>query len=133
VAVVNPDGRIKKVGNVTIGGNELIGAAEPEWPSVDQSPFTPYATNVRSTGSSSDITLSNIRIPPNTNPTFSGNTTIYGVLYIQSPNKVSFTGNVNIVGCVVCETPAFNNLATNQVKFTGNVTTAGGQPVRWPA
>ena len=125
VAVVNPDGSIKKVGNVTIGGSELIGAPEPEWPSVDQSPFIPYATNVRSSGGTGDYTFSNIRIPPNTNPTFSGNVTIYGVLYIQSPNKVTFSGNVNIVGCVVCETPAFNNLATNQVKFTGNVTTAG--------
>lgn len=123
--VCNPTGQIKKTGNVHIGGNQIIGAQEPQWPTVDITPFTPYATNVRSTGASGTITLTNIRIPPNSNPTFSGNTTIQGVVYIQSPNKVSFTGNVTLTGVIVCDTPAVPNLTNNVVKFTGNVQTYG--------
>jgi filamentous hemagglutinin family protein len=125
VAVCNPDGNIRKTGNIHIGGQQIIGAPEPEWPQVDITPFTPYATNVRSTGASGNITLSNIRIPANSNPTFSGNTTINGVVYVQSPNKVSFTGNVTMVGVIVCDTPAIYNLSNNQVSFTGNVTSQG--------
>lgn len=123
--VVNPNGHISKTSNATIAGQQRIGVQEPQWPQVDQSVFVPYATNVRSTGASSNLTLSNVRIPPNSNPTFSGNLTIFGVLYIQSPNKVNFAGNTNIIGCVICETPAVNNLRNNEVKFTGNLTTSG--------
>ncbi|MCX5655383.1 MAG: hypothetical protein NTY65_12110 [Planctomycetota bacterium] len=124
VVVINPNGRISKTGNVTIGGSQTIGATEPQWPQVDITPFTPYATNVRSSGGSG-LTLSNIRIPPNTNPTFSGNTTIQGVVYIQAPNKVTFSGNATIIGCIVADQPAVDNLTANQIRFTGNVSTAG--------
>jgi len=123
--VVNPNGHISNKGSSTIGGQQRIGVQEPQWPQVDQSVFVPYATNVRSTGSSGDLVLSNIRIPPNTNPTFSGNVTIYGVVYVQSPNKVTFSGNANLIGCIVCEAPAVNNLTDNQIKFTGTLTTSG--------
>ena len=123
--VVNPAGRISKTGNVTIGGAQIIGASEPQWPQVDISPFTGYATNVRSTGAEGDITLSNIRIPPNSNPTFAGNTTIRGVVYVQAPNKVTFSGNVTFIGCIVADQPAVDNLTANQIKFTGNVATSG--------
>jgi len=123
--VCNPAGKIKKTGNITINGQQIIGAPEPEWPQVDISPFTPYATNIRSSGASGNITLSNIRIPPNSNPTFSGNTTIYGVVYVQAPNKVSFTGNVTMIGTIVCDTPAVYNLTNNKIKFTGNVSSQG--------
>ena len=124
VVVINPDGRISKTGNVTIGGTQTIGASEPQWPQVDISPFTPYATNVQSSGGS-NLTLSNITIPPNTNPTFSGNTTIRGVVYIQAPNKVTFSGNTTIIGAIVADQPAVDNLTANQIKFTGSVSTAG--------
>ena len=125
VGVVNPNGQISTTGNVIIVGQQRIGVQEPQWPQVDQSVFIPYATNVQSSGGSANMVLSNIRIPPNSNPTFSGNLTIFGVVYIQSPNKVTFAGNTNLIGCVICETPAVNNLNNNQVKFTGNLTTSG--------
>ncbi len=124
VDICNPYGQISKTGNIHIGGQQIIGAPEPQWPTVDITPFTPYATNVQSSGAS-NATLTNIRIPPNTNPTFSGNTTIQGVVYIQSPNKVSFTGNVTMTGVIVCDSPATPNLSANQIKFTGNVSAAG--------
>jgi hypothetical protein len=123
--VVNPDGRISKTSNVTIGGSQTIGATEPQWPQVDITPFKQYATNTYSGSGSGDLTLSNIVIPPNTNPTFSGNTTIRGVVYIQPPNKVTFSGNTTIIGVIVADPPAVDNLTANQVKFTGNISTSG--------
>jgi len=124
-AVVNPDGRIRKVGNVIIGGDQVIGAAEPEWPQVDISCFKPFATHTYSGTGSGDLILSNVRIPPNTNPTFSGNVVILGVLYIQPPNKVTFSGNASIVGVIVADEPTSDNLTANQIKFTGNASSAG--------
>jgi Tfp pilus assembly protein PilX len=124
VVVCNSAGSISKTGNVTIRGNQIINAPQPDWPTVNISPFSAYATTTRTTGGSS-VTLSNIRIPPNSNPTFSGNTTINGVVYVQSPNKVSFTGNVTLTGVIVCDTPAAPSLTKNAIKFTGNLQTYG--------
>ena len=45
----------------------------------------------------------NVIIPPNTNPMFSGPTTIEGVVYIKQPNKVTFNGNCTITGVIVGE------------------------------
>jgi hypothetical protein len=124
VSVCNPDGRISKTGNITIDGAQNIGAPEPQWPTVDITPFTPFATNPQTLGGS-NVNLRNIRIPPGTNPIFSGNSTLSGVIYIQSPNRVTFTGNVIVTGVIVCDTPTVPNLANNYVKFTGNVQTYG--------
>jgi len=117
--VVNPNGHIA-MGNGTVGGRELIGVEEPQWPQVDQDVFSPYATNTCTSGGQ-NITLSNVRIPPNTNPTFSGNVTILGVMYVQTPNKVTFTGNCTITGVIVCQTPTVDNLTANSVEFKGTV------------
>ena len=118
-SVCNPNGQI--VGGSSIQGQKIIGAPEPDWPVVDITPFTPYATNVYSGGSN----LTNVRIPPNTNPSFKGNTIITGVLYIQSPNVVEFKKDVTVVGCIVCEPPAVNNLNANQIQFKANVNATG--------
>lgn len=120
-AVCNPDGQINVGGSSHIDGQQIIGAPEPDWPVVDITPFTPYATNVYSGGDN----LTNVRIPPNTNPSFNGNTTITGVLYIQSPNVVEFKKDVTVVGCIVCEPPPINNPNTNQIQFKANVYATG--------
>jgi hypothetical protein len=124
VSVCDFDGVIKKTGNIYVG-DQATNVSEPDWPTVDITDFTPYATNVMSCSCISNATVENIRIPPNTNPTFSGNTIIRGVVYVQSPNKVSFTGNTTITGVIVCDTPTVPNLSTNEVKFTGNIQTYG--------
>ncbi|KPJ68796.1 MAG: hypothetical protein AMS14_11995 [Planctomycetes bacterium DG_20] len=123
--VINPNGTITKGPNVEVGGDEIIGVHEPEWPEPDVSIFRPYATNVQSGGTSGNTLLTNILIPPNTNPTFDGNTFIYGVVYVQSPNTVTFAGNTTLVGCVVCEPPAIENLDQNKLEFTGNLSSSG--------
>jgi len=125
VVVCNPNGHIRKKGNVSVGGNETIGAAEPEWPRVNTDLFKPFATNTYSGNGSGNLVLSNVRIPPNTNPNFSGNTTIFGVMYVEPPNTITFSGNTNLIGMIVCEPPAVENLTGHSVKFTGNMSTSG--------
>jgi hypothetical protein len=46
-------------------------------------------------------------------------------VYVQAPNKVTFSGNVTVIGCIVADQPAVDNLTANQIKFTGNVATSG--------
>jgi Tfp pilus assembly protein PilX len=72
---------------------------EPSFPIFDTSEYKQYATNTYTGGS----TLKNVRIPANTNPTFSGNVLIQGVLYVESPNRLSFRGGVLIEGIIVIE------------------------------
>jgi len=113
-------------GSATVGGDIIEDAPEHEWPSFDTSVFEAYATNVYDgDGNESNGTFTNLRIPAGTNPTFNGNTQLYGVIYIESPNKVTFNGNTNICGVVVCEEPTVTNYSRNQLKFNGNLTASG--------
>ncbi|MBE3123547.1 MAG: hypothetical protein IMZ65_01955, partial [Planctomycetes bacterium] len=125
VTIVNPTGEVVQRGGAVIQGETQVGVAEPEWPEVDPSVFMPYVTNIYAGSGAGDLALSNVRIPPNTNPTFSGNVVVRGVMYVESPNKVQFTGNATIIGVIVCEEPAVDDLKKNLIHFSGNVSTAG--------
>lgn len=130
VSITNPSGEIRMVGHAEIGGDVMVGVSEPTFPDVDTTIFEPYATNTVGPGTptSGNQYFENIRILANTNPTFSGNTTIRGVVYVESPNKVRFTGNLDLVGVVVVEQPEEDeelDLDDHYMKFTGNCTTGG--------
>ena len=125
VAIVNPEGEVVQRGNAAILGETRVGVDEPEWPEVDPSVFMPYITNVYAGSGAGDLILSNVRIPANTNPTFSGNVIIMGVMYVESPNKVQFTGNSTVIGTIVCQEPAIDDLRKNSLHFSGNMSTAG--------
>ena len=129
VAITNPDGDVSLRGNANVGGDILIGVPEPPFPEIDISVFEPYAVNVLDPEIhtySSDVYLENVRIPANTNPTFTANTLIRGVVYVESPNQVTFTGHVAVIGVIVAETPEGElDLADNQIRFTGNTATLG--------
>ena len=107
-------------GGVTIAGkkapelyNHIIkGVEEPELPESDSRIFLPYAVNTYKPGQK---VYTNVIIPPNTNPSFTGDTEIHGVLYIQYPNKVTFNSHTIIRGTIVVEngaTPSTKNLIT---------------------
>lgn len=94
-----------------------------EFPEMVPGPLQSYATNVLSPGLdlSQDVTLTNVRVPPNTNPKFSGKATIRGVLYVQAPNVVEFTGGTDIIGIIVTNGSQTDDSGTNQLIFRGNV------------
>jgi hypothetical protein len=131
----NPDGECDLTGNVEIGGVSArdpevadhihFGVDSVEIPRPDPSVFEPYATNVLSGPTSGNRTFTNIRIPAGTNPTFSGNINLYGVIYIEQPNDVKFSGNLHVYGVIVTEDPGPGATANNKVQFTGNTSLQG--------
>jgi len=130
VKIVNPDAVPSLSPQARIGGeggsgaldHVEIGAPPTEWPEPDPSVFTSYATGpVIYPGDPLPAALTNAVIAPGVNPSFAGNVTISGVLYIQQPNIVDFGGNVNITGVIVCDGDVDNPLASNKLIFRGDV------------
>jgi hypothetical protein len=72
----------------------------PEFPTLDPTVFKKYATNSVVNGAK---TQSNIIIKAGTNPKFNANDTVQGIMYIESPNQVTFNGNFNLKGFIVME------------------------------
>ena len=127
ISIVNPSGNIS-VSGASVGGttnpalmlaHEHVGVPAPTFPTIDTSAFTGYAT----TAYSGSGNCNNCYIPANTNPKFT-NGQINGVMLIQAPNNVTFTGNTTITGVIVSQTgssaPAFN-ATSNTISFSGNV------------
>jgi cytoskeletal protein CcmA (bactofilin family) len=133
VYITNPNGQAElQGGQASIGGETLPealnhvtpGSPEMEFPVPEPSLFEHYIEYTFGPGdnTSSDATYTNTRIPANTNPNFSGNTTIYGILYIESPNVVTFSGSIDITGIIVGDGDYMDNSQTNTITITGNIT-----------
>ncbi len=130
ISITNPTGNVSVAGS--IGGTSNVslinanhihkGVPAPDFPTVDTSAFSSYAVTKYVAGNK---TLDNFYIAPNTNPTFSGNTTIKGVLLIQTPNKVTFSGNVTIQGAIVVQNNPTGTISQNVLNFSGNTTVQG--------
>jgi hypothetical protein len=88
----------------------------PEFPTIDTTVFLQFAVNKYTPGKSY---YKNIRIPPRTNPTFSGGDVIEGIMYVESPNNVSFRGNAQVNGVIVFD--GQGNPTQNTLDFRGSV------------
>lgn len=133
VQITNPDATVDlQGGQAGIGGetgddaieNHVeIGVDDVEFPVPNPGYFEQYVENVfdPAEDTTTDGTYRNIRIPGGTNPTFSGNTVIEGIIYIESPNIVTFTGNADIRGLVVGDGDIEDNSGTNQLIFQGSI------------
>jgi hypothetical protein len=150
VSFVLDDPSINIGSNCTIAGNRPTSSAfadhvhsgigAVEFPVVDTAAFIPFVPakgttgpQVITSGNPSGTSFTNIRIKAGTNPTFNNNTTIQGVVVIESPNQVKFSGQVNITGAIVVETldtqgnpnNANYNLSANTITFAGGVSYQG--------
>jgi len=132
VSISNPNAYVTLGSNCSIGGQTgqdaednhvSTGVPTMELPGVDISIFEPYAINIvdLSTTTNGNISFENIRIIEGTDPVFSGNIDINGVVYIESPNHVIFSGNTTIIGVVVAEGDLDFPEAGDQIEFTGNL------------
>jgi hypothetical protein len=63
----------------------------------------------------------NVVIPAGTNPVFDA-VTLKGVVFIQVPNVVTFTGDTDITGIIVGNGDLNDNSATNLIFFLGTIT-----------
>ena len=133
VSIVNPIASVDlQGGQAGIGGDtgqEAIdnhvsfGVPPSEFPAPNPALFEPYVTSIvdANTDTSSDATFENIRIVANTNPIFSGHTTLKGVIYIETPNVVKFTGSADVTGIIVGDGDIQDNSGINQIEFLGDV------------
>jgi hypothetical protein len=120
ITIGNDQAGVTYDGDLKIGGDtgqtaidnhvETISDAEdrPEFPIPSiKNDFWQYVTgpeiNSGTDLSGASTTWANATIAPNTNPRFAGSTTFQGILYIQSPNKVTFAGNVTLLGMIVAD------------------------------
>jgi hypothetical protein len=134
ITIANTDADFDLQGDVLIGGDQgqeaidnhiFIGADPVEFPVPDTEHFLQYATGdiIDSfTDVSDNMTLTNATIEAGTNPTFGGNIIIEGILFIESPNIVTFTRNVALNGMIVGDGDA-DNPGTNMISFLGNFAT----------
>lgn len=132
VKIVNPLALVHlQGGQAGIGGDTgsaamdhvQIGVAPCEFPEMNPAVFIPYATRVLAPGdiTSSAATYENLKIPAGMNPSFSGQVTLKGVLFVEAPNVVTFSGGVDITGVVVTNGDPEDNSGVNRLVFTGNV------------
>lgn len=134
VYITNPNGYADlQGGQAGIGGatgsdaleHVTPGSPQMEFPTPDPSLFEryiEYTFDPNTDDTSADATYTNTRIPAGTNPHFSGSTTIYGILFIESPNVVTFSGNINITGIIIGDGDLNDNSQTDKITITGNIT-----------
>jgi len=105
--------------------NHVNYVSECEFPEPVPSYFEQYLTagNVvdANTDTTADATFENIRILANSNPTFSGHVTLNGIVYIETPNIVQFTGTADVTGIIVGDGDFNDDSGTNQIIFQGDV------------
>jgi hypothetical protein len=111
-------------GQTAIDNHVSIGNDSPEFPVPDTDRFRVYATGPVIDGPtdlSKGITLTNASIKAGTNPVFKGTATINGVLFIESPNKVTFERNVALNGIMVGDGDVMNpDPASRRIDILGN-------------
>ena len=121
-------------GSTVVNGGVNRDASPIAMPAVDRSPYLdaipknalglPAFSEVRkaANGKIEGGTYQNLIIRKGTFPTFESDVTIEGVLYIESPNYVTFNGNGNIFTCIIVGEAAANSsdLNTNRVTFKNN-------------
>jgi hypothetical protein len=87
----------------------------PEFPTFDPTAYQAYATSPYVAGAK---VQNNIIINAGTNPKFNANDTVNGIMYVKSPNIVTFLGDFKLNGFIVMETGGLSNMLI----FKGNLT-----------
>ena len=134
--IVNPGAYVSLIGNSKIHGKNgqeaidshvSVGVDAVEFPMPDISSFEQYVENVidANTETSGDVlTFQNVTLLAGTNPTFS-DVTFNGIVFIESPNTVVFSGNTTITGLIVCDGDPEMPGQSDSVTFQGNVSSYG--------
>ena len=140
VKVTNPDGVVTlqggqagigtdEDGNAVTGQEAIdnhveVGVPCPDFPVPNTTYFEQYLTG-DTIDSDTDVdsggTYENVRIAAGTNPNFSSDVTINGILFIETPNVVTFSGGCDINGLIIGDGDMNDNSGDNQLIFLGNV------------
>jgi len=102
ISIGDPNANVDFQGDVLIGGDHnqeaidnhvFICVDPPEFPIPDTGYFQQYATGPvidPSTDTSHHMTLTNATIQAGTDPSFGGNVVVEGILFMESPNIITF-------------------------------------------
>ncbi len=130
VTILDPCASVQLSDNSSIGGetgdaamdNVFVGELPVEFPTPNPGYFQGYVgQSIDPCTYSTETIFENIRIPPNTNPTFSNDITLNGIVFIEVPNLVTFTGNTTITGIIIGNGDLNDNSAANRIIFAGTV------------
>jgi len=110
-------------GQDAIDNHVTTGVASIGFPNPDPAAFEHYVVNTfdPATDTTTGMTLENIRILAGTDPHFSGNVILKGIIFIETPNNVKFTGNTEIIGIIIGDGDLASPSVDNQLEFRGNV------------
>ncbi len=108
-----------ETGQAAIDNHVHPGVPPADFPAPDPGYFEQYVQN---TYDPNLTVFENIRIPAGTNPTFASGDELNGIVFIETPNVVTFSGNVTITGIIVGDGDVSDNSWTNQIVFNGSVT-----------
>lgn len=116
-------------------GQIIPNITPPTFPQVDPTIFEAFvpaktaAQGPKVITSTSTIaataTLTNIRIKANANTSFGNSVTLNGVIYIESPNQVSFGGGSRVNGIIVTDNDRTKPLAGNTITINNGVRVDG--------
>jgi len=130
VTITNPDATVTlQGGQASIGGETgqdaidnhvTVGAPTTEFPVPEPNYFRHYVENTYDPNNVL-AEYDNVIIPAGTDPITFGNVTFRGIVFIEAPNIVTFTGNTTITGIIVGNGDLSDNSGTNQICFTGTV------------
>ena len=130
VNITNPDAYVTlQGGQAGIGGETgqdaidnhvSIGVPPTEFPVPIPSYFEHYVQSIYDPNNIL-TEYENVKIPAGTNPSFAGGITFKGIVYIEVPNIVTFTGHVTITGIIVADGELDDNSGTNHIDFLGTV------------
>jgi Tfp pilus assembly protein PilX len=112
-----------ETGQDAVDNHVSFGVPATDFPVPEPSMFEQYTTTVIDTinHTYSDGTFENVRIKANSNPVFSGHTTLKGIVFIETPNVIRFSGNADITGIIIGDGDITDNSCQNQMVFSGNV------------
>lgn len=106
------------------GEHIFVGSDYVDFPTPNPGYFLPFATGIEispSSNWSSSSVFNNAVIKAGTNPTFSGDVTINGVLFIETPNIVKFSGKSTINGLIVGDGSIDDESGGSSISFSGQV------------
>jgi len=123
-----------ETGQDAIDNHVAFGVPPADFPEMVPAEFASLVSLTEidpNTDTTADATLENIIIPAGMNPTFSGHATLKGLIWIETPNVVTFTGGADVTAIIVGNGDQTDNSATNILDFKGNVD--GGDIATLPA
>ena len=129
VYITDPNSTVTLAGNAEIAGetgqdaidNHVeFGVPLTEFPIPEPNYFRHYVENTYDPNNML-TEYENLLIPAGTNPLFSDNLILRGIIFIEAPNVVTFAGNTDIIGVIVGNGDLNDNSGTNVITFLGNV------------